>query len=92
MRSILGMVTIVPLNHDMGFVTRNPVFGASELDSNQPAKLQGLARVLKFLYIKQVRYYTFLKGNNKGLDQTARMRRLVCIFVVPMQQSQVFSR
>ena len=28
-------------------------------------------------------YYTFQKGNNKG-DQTARMRRLVCAFVVRM--------
>ena len=55
MRSILGMVTIVPLNHDTGFVARNPVLGASELDSNPPAKLQGLAIVLQFLYIKQVK-------------------------------------
>ena len=30
--------------------------------------------------------------NNKGTDQTAPMRRLVCVFVVPKQQSQGFSR
>ena len=27
-------------------------------------------------------YYTFKKANNKGADQTARMRRLVCACVV----------
>ena len=27
-------------------------------------------------------YDTFQKANNKGADQTARMRRLVCAFVV----------
>ena len=26
--------------------------------------------------------YTFIKANNKGADQTAQMRRLVCAFVV----------
>ena len=31
---------------------------------------------------------TFEKLNNKGADQTARMRRLVCAFVVCTQQSQ----
>ena len=29
--------------------------------------------------------------NIKGADQTGQMRRLVCIIVVPMHQSQVFS-
>ena len=28
--------------------------------------------------------------NNKGVDQTARMRRLICAFVVRMQLCQVF--
>ena len=28
------------------------------------------------------RYFTLQKGNNKGTDQSARMRRLVCAFVV----------
>ena len=27
-------------------------------------------------------YFTFQIANNKGADQTARMRRLVCTFVV----------
>ena len=30
--------------------------------------------------------------NNKDADQFARMGRLVCTSVVPMQQNQVFSR
>ena len=41
-------------------------------DSNQSPQLQRLARKL-----------TFQKAYNKGADQTAQMRRLVCAFVVP---------
>ena len=37
-------------------------------------------------------YDTFQKANNKGADQTARMRRLVCAFVVPKPQKTDFSR
>ena len=33
----------------------------------------------------------FQMENNKGVDQTARMRRLVCTLVVRKQQSQGFS-
>ena len=36
--------------------------------------------------------FTFHIANNKGVDQTARMRRLVCAFVVHKQQFQGFSR
>ena len=36
-------------------------------------------------------YFTFQIANNKGADQTARMRRLVCACVVPKQQSHCFS-
>ena len=50
-------------------------------DSNQTAQLQRLARILK------INYYTLQIANNKGADQTARMRRLICSFVVRMQQS-----
>ena len=48
--------------------------------SNQPAKPQRPARKLKFRFSKS-RYDIFLKVNNKGADQTAHMRRLVCAFV-----------
>ena len=40
-----------------------------------------LARVLKF-QISKYRHYTVEAVNNKGADQTARMRRLICAFVV----------
>ena len=36
------------------------------------------------------RYGTFQYGNNKGADQAARMRRLVCAFVVRNYRRQVF--
>ena len=36
-------------------------------------------------------YFTFQIENNKGTDQTARMRRLFCVFDVRKQQSQSFS-
>ena len=37
-------------------------------------------------------YFTFQIANNKGADQTDRMRSLVCAFVVCKQPSQGFSR
>ena len=36
-------------------------------------------------------YFTFQIAKNKCADQTARMRRLICAFVVRKQQSQRFS-
>ena len=59
----------------MGLVVRKLVLGVSyKARFNQPAQLQRLARKLK--------YNSFQIANNKGADQTARMRRLVCAFVV----------
>ena len=50
-------------------------------DTNRPARPQKLARVSKFrLYNLGILYY--LSSENKGADQTARMRRLICAFVV----------
>ena len=60
-------------NLSSGFLTKG--------DTNQPAQLQGLARKLKF-HLQQVYIWYFQKANNKGTDQSARMRRLVCAFVV----------
>ena len=42
--------------------------------------------------IENLEIFTFQIANNKGADQTARMRRLVCAFVVQKQQSQGSSR
>ena len=50
-------------------------------DSNKSPQLQRLTRKLKFACSK-FRHDTFQKANNKGTDQSARMRRLVCAFVV----------
>ena len=36
-------------------------------------------------------YHSLQEAKNKGADQTVRMRRPACAFVVRMQQSQVFS-
>ena len=55
----------------------------TRLDTNRPAQPQQLARVLKFrLQNLEILYY--LSSDNKGADQTARMRRLICAFVVRM--------
>ena len=63
---------------------RKPVFMVSDKEvSNQPAKLQKLARKLKFDCSKS-RYGTLQSANNKDVDQTALM------FANPARQ--VFSR
>ena len=46
---------------------------------------------LKFA-CRKFSYATFQKDDNKGVDQTARTRRLICAFVVRMQQNEGFSR
>ena len=59
-------------------------------DSNQPAQLQRLPKNCNFARGKS-RYESFQEANNKGADQTARMRILVCAFVVRKPRRQVFS-
>ena len=49
--------------------------------SNQPAQLQKLARIWNFGYSKYT-YHTISAANNNGADKNARMRRLICAFVV----------
>ena len=63
-------------------------------DSNRSSELQRLARILKFCLKHKFRYATFQKANNKGADQTARMRRLVCACVVrkPLKTGFLASR
>ena len=74
----------------MGLVARKPVFGfTTKRVSNQSPQLQRLVRKLKFHLFT---YDTFQKENNKGADQTARMRRLVCACVIRKSRRQVFSR
>ena len=52
---------------------------ATRQDSNQPAQLRRLAS-LKFSEVANC--YTIKAANNKGADQTAWVRRLICAFVV----------
>ena len=66
----------------MGLYETKPVFRVFEkarLKPNQSPQLHRLAR--NFAWSKS-RYDTFQQVNNKGADQTARMRRLVCNSVV----------
>ena len=50
-------------------------------DSNWLAQLQKLAWSLKF-WLQKLETLHYLGSENKGADQTARMRRLICAFVV----------
>ena len=60
-------------------------------DYTKYAQLQIIARILKLSLLVESRFNsTLLKVNNKGADQTAQMRRLVCAFAVHMHQSQFF--
>ena len=45
---------------------------------NQLPQLQSL----ELLYLASIRYDTIYAVNNSGADQTARMRRLICAFIV----------
>ena len=53
---------------------------------NQTAQLQRLALNLNFA-CRKFRHDTFLLANNKGTDQTTRMRRLDSAFVVRKLQT-----
>ena len=56
--------------------------------SNQSPQLQRLGR--KFKFQLKFMYDTFQKANNKGADQTALMRRLVCACVSRKPQKTGF--
>ena len=45
---------------------------------------------IEIVYVVRVEILQFTKVNNKGTDQTVRMHRLVCTFVVCMHLTQVF--
>ena len=53
---------------------------------NKPAQLQRRAGIWKF-YIRQAYILYFLQNENKDADQPALLHRLICAFVVRMQQS-----
>ena len=81
-------------------VCGTPTYVAPEILSEIGIVISGIARHLimwkpppKNGELRDIRpsYFTFQIVNNKGADQTALMRRLVCAFVVGKQQSQGFS-
>ena len=64
--------------------------GSTRYDSNRPAQLQRLARVLKFrLYEVDVLYYLGSEQWRRWSDYA--MCRLICAFVVRIGHTQVFS-
>ena len=67
----------------MGLVATKPVFGVSSKASFKPVSsaTETSWKIENFTSSKFT-YGTFQKANNKGADQTARMRRLVCVCVV----------
>ena len=74
----------------MSFVARKPVFGICDKVRLKPACSATETWSWNSGYNKYG-YYTIQAANNKGADQTARMRRLICAFVVRIWQKQVFS-
>ena len=73
-------------------MTRENLFSWSpkKLVSNQSLHVNRLARKLKFCRSKS-RYDSSQKEDNTIAHETARMRRLVCAFIVRNHQRQVFS-
>ena len=75
----------------MSRIIRKPVFGVC----NRVRLKTGLLRYRdyfvswSFSYSK-LRYYTIQAVSNKGADQTVRMRRLICVFVVRIWHKLVF--
>ena len=68
----------------MSHVMRKSVFGVCDQVRLKPA-----FSVFEF---RKKRYYSVKAANNKGADQIARMRRLICAFVVRIWQKKSFSR
>ena len=79
----------------MGLVGKKPVFGVSDKASFKPVSsaTESSFKNSNFTCSKST-YDTFQIANNKGADQTAPMRRLVCAFLVrkPLKTGFVASR
>ena len=76
----------------MGLVATKPVFRVPDKVRFKPAcSATDWLEKLNFAGSK-LRYGTFQTANNKGTDQTALMRRLVCACVVRKYPEDRFSR
>ena len=65
-------------------------FRHSEIQTSLPSYRDALEN--RNVTLGKFTYETYQKANNKGADQSARMRRLVCVCVVRNPRRQVFSR
>ena len=74
---------------------KSGIFGQTAKFGHRPCllhitKLQGRRKRLYHVEAHK-RILSFQIAKNKGADQTARMRMLICAFIVRKQQSQGFS-
>ena len=72
----------------MSHITRKPVFWGLRPVKTQ-IKLLSYKMLLESWNFENLQF--IYAANNKGADQTAQMRRLICTFVVRIRQKQVFS-
>ena len=68
-----------------GVVGKACLWGKARLSNRDKLEYRNFSR-------SKSRYDTFQKTNNKSADQTARMRRLVCVFVIAKPRRRSFSR
>ena len=76
----------------LSLVTRKPVFGVCDQVRLEPAC--SATETTQRLEISDIEIKDIIlsrQRTNKGADQTARMRRLICAFVVRIWHKQVFS-
>ena len=74
-----------------GLVARKPVYGVSEKASFKPVSTATeTSQKIETSPKASLHMILFQKANNKGVDQTARMRRLVCAFAVHKPQKTGF--
>ena len=77
---------------DMGLNRTKPVFGVSDKARRKPvSSATETSLKIEIFACSKYRYDTFQQENNKGADQTVRMCRLGCVFIVRKARRQVFS-
>ena len=68
----------------MGLNTTKPVFRVSDKERLKPvSSATETGKKIKKIVFSKIRYDTFQLVKNKGVDQTAHLRRLVSAIVVP---------
>ena len=79
------------LSNNMSHVAKKIVFGGQRPGNTQTGLLsyRDKSYTLNFDFSKDS-YYTIYAWNNKGADQIARMRRLICTFVIRIRHKTAF--